>query len=398
MDASASRRRSGSAVGSRSVSERRQEPPPTSFAERASCRGSPARPLRAGEQALDERRQCPRERELVRHRLREGERLGDLGRRPARLDGSIPLPLASGELPCFRSVRAEPVRDRTPGQAGQLAETLDPELRELLPPLRREREEVERERLEEEVRLAVVDDERPAGRRHGRRRQRREAPGRRPHTSPPLLPDRVERPPERLLEPSGQPLHPPRLEVDAARLDRLDRKAGLLEPPQHGLPGLLHPGRILLDQLQLRAHGERLGEAHPRPNTRGLSGAGAGAEQRPRPRHRRERDGLALQLGPPEQRSPEGEARNRETGDHGNVCSTRTHVLLSRQTKSLLLELDLGQKEHFVEPEGDQLSIGGAASYSSSTTWSPQVAGLPSSSTSSIAMWVMKRVGAAPCQ
>jgi hypothetical protein len=34
----------------------------------------------------------------------------------------------------------------------------------------------------------------------------------------------------------------------------------------------------------------------------------------------------------------------------------------------------------------------------SSLTWSPQVAGLPSSSTSSIAMWVMKRSGAAPCQ
>src|SRR5205823_14992080 len=45
-----------------------------------------------------------------------------------------------------------------------------------------------------------------------------------------------------------------------------------------------------------------------------------------------------------------------------------------------------------------QLSIRGAAAYSSSVTWSPQVAGLPSSSTSSIARWVMKRLGAAPCQ
>ena len=39
-----------------------------------------------------------------------------------------------------------------------------------------------------------------------------------------------------------------------------------------------------------------------------------------------------------------------------------------------------------------------AAPYSSSVTWSPHAAGLPSSSTSSIAMVVMKRFGAAPCQ
>ena len=43
-------------------------------------------------------------------------------------------------------------------------------------------------------------------------------------------------------------------------------------------------------------------------------------------------------------------------------------------------------------------SIGGAASYSSSVTCSPHVTGLHWSSTSCIAMWVMKRLGAAPCQ
>src|SRR5439155_2063192 len=44
------------------------------------------------------------------------------------------------------------------------------------------------------------------------------------------------------------------------------------------------------------------------------------------------------------------------------------------------------------------LEIGGAAAYSSSVTCLPHVAGLPSSSTSSIARWVIKRLGAAPCQ
>ena len=40
----------------------------------------------------------------------------------------------------------------------------------------------------------------------------------------------------------------------------------------------------------------------------------------------------------------------------------------------------------------------GAALYSASVTWSPQVALVPSSSTSTIARCVMKRSGAAPCQ
>jgi hypothetical protein len=45
----------------------------------------------------------------------------------------------------------------------------------------------------------------------------------------------------------------------------------------------------------------------------------------------------------------------------------------------------------------DAYSAGGAA-YSSSLTCSPQLTGLPDSSTSCIAMWIMKRSGAAPCQ
>ena len=43
-------------------------------------------------------------------------------------------------------------------------------------------------------------------------------------------------------------------------------------------------------------------------------------------------------------------------------------------------------------------SMGGAAPYSSSVTCSPHATGLHWSSTSCIAMWVMKRLGAAPCQ
>ena len=42
--------------------------------------------------------------------------------------------------------------------------------------------------------------------------------------------------------------------------------------------------------------------------------------------------------------------------------------------------------------------MGGAAAYSSSVTWSPQLTRLPVSSACCMAMWVMNRIGAAPCQ
>jgi hypothetical protein len=38
------------------------------------------------------------------------------------------------------------------------------------------------------------------------------------------------------------------------------------------------------------------------------------------------------------------------------------------------------------------------APYSSSVTWRPQVTGLPDWSFCCMAMWTMKRFGAAPCQ
>jgi hypothetical protein len=188
---------------------------------------------------------------------------------------------------------------------------------------------VQGKRLQEHARLAVVDHDRSACRRDRGRRQCGEAPGGGSHARAPLRPDRVERAPEHLLEPTCQPLHPPRVEVGAARLGRLDRETGRLEPPQHGLPGLLHSGRILLDELQLRTGGERLRESHARPHARALGGAGARAEEGLLSRRRRERHRRVPELRPPQERNSESEGGNREKGDHENVCSTRTHVLLS---------------------------------------------------------------------
>src|SRR5207248_1044176 len=58
--------------------------------------------------------------------------------------------------------------------------------------------------------------------------------------------DGGERPLERALEPTVEPLDSGSLEVDAPRLGRLDREPRVLEPAQVVLPRLLRPRGILL--------------------------------------------------------------------------------------------------------------------------------------------------------
>ena len=134
---------------------------------------------------------------------------------------------------------------------------------------------------------------------------------------------------QRRLEAAVEPLDAARLEVGDAEPCRLDREARVLERADDLLPGLLGRGRIGLDEHELRARRERLAEPHPRPDARGLGRRRHGAEQRLPAGLRRER------------RRAQGEGRRArsaafssnpgmdEAGDHGNVCSTRTHVLLS---------------------------------------------------------------------
>ncbi len=63
-----------------------------------------------------------------------------------------------------------------------------------------------------------------------------------------------------------------------------------------------------------------------------------------------------------------------------------------------LADLDVMRSAVDGRTHGYAPSIGGAAAYSASVTCGPQIAALPSSSTSSIARCAMNRVGAAPCQ
>ena len=129
-------------------------------------------------------------------------------------------------------VRPEPVGDGRPRQAGEVAEASNAELGELPAALGRQWQKVERQRLEEELRLAIVDDDDAVWRGDARCSERGEASGGGADPRLPLGPSGVERAPENLPEASREPLDPARLEVDAAWSCRLYGEAGLLEPAQ----------------------------------------------------------------------------------------------------------------------------------------------------------------------
>jgi hypothetical protein len=134
---------------------------------------------------------------------------------------------------------------------------------------------MQRERLEKELRLRVVDHDRTARRGHARRREGCEAPAGDADTRLPVRADRIEGPPQDGADAARHTLDPFGLEICAARLDRLDGEAGFLEPPQDPLPLLLGRSGILLGENELGAVGERLRETHPRAHACLLGGGGA---------------------------------------------------------------------------------------------------------------------------
>ena len=126
--------------------------------------------------------------------------------------------------------------------------------------------------------------------------------------------------------PPYKPLDALRLEIEAAKRDRLDGEALVLEPAQDLLPGLTGARRVLLDERERRAHAERLREQHPGPDASRLRCGGDDADLGPPPRYRRERGRLEKQGRPRPEGRPQLEARNEDASDHGNVCSIRTYV------------------------------------------------------------------------
>ena len=131
-------------------------------------------PFRPSKHALEKSRERVSECDPIGNDLGKDERLRDLLGWPARRDTAFVL--AAGKAPRSAPLGAEPIGHSRCGQPREIAEALDAEFRELAATLERQRQEIEWQRLEKELHLAVVDDDRPPGRSHTRSGQRSEAP------------------------------------------------------------------------------------------------------------------------------------------------------------------------------------------------------------------------------
>ena len=145
----------------------------------------------------------------------------------------------------------------------------------------------------------------------------------------PLRSDRGERAVERRVETAVQPLDPARLEIRDPGRGRVDGEAGVLERTDDLLPRLLGGSRVGVDENELRARRERLTEPHLRPDAERFRGRGHRADQRLCAGLRREGRRAQLDRRPGPQGGLQFESGDGKTSDHGNVCSTRTHVPLS---------------------------------------------------------------------
>ena len=127
----------------------------------------------------------------------------------------------------------------------------------------------------------------------------------------------------------------------------LDGEARVLERADDLLPGLLGRGRVGLDEHEPRAGRERLAEAHPRPTPAPPPPPSPARAAAP-PRLRRERRRAQGERRLRAQRRLQLEPGDGEAGDHGNVCSTRTHVPLSslgiRESEALAREVFYGRR------------------------------------------------------
>src|SRR5205085_3218819 len=127
------------------------------------------------------------------------------------------------------AVRPQSSGDGAAWKPGKLPEPADSECLQLCAALPLERQQRERQRCEEVPDLVVAHDEELPATCDGGGCERGEPAAGGADAGIPVLPDGAERPSERGIEPSVQPLHPARLEVGDAERGRIDREARILE-------------------------------------------------------------------------------------------------------------------------------------------------------------------------
>ena len=302
------RSRAGSAVGSRSVTVRRHEAPPTSRAQRASFRGG--RPARSGRASRRSTSTPSPRRSVSSWPTASGNSSVSTSGSAGRRRRDPPVLLASRQAPGAPAVRPQSFGDGAARQPGKLSDRSYPKLLELLVALALEREQRAAAAARGTARAVVGDDQRLPRPRDVRRRERREAPLGRPRACIPRRPDRRERPLERRLEPAVEPLDPSRLEEDRARprpaRPRSPRpRAGAGSPPTPARPSP-DPARRARAAGRSRAPRRAASPAaRPSPPPRPVTEP----TQRLRPRQRRERRRLRLRApaggaAPPADRRP----------------------------------------------------------------------------------------------
>ena len=109
------------------------------------------------------------------------------------------------------------------------------------------------------------------------------------------------------------------IEYEAVEIDLRDRPDWIYELNASGKVPVLDDGFLLPESAVIM---EYLDDRYP--------------EQRLLPRQRCKRRGLERELRPPPERRSQLETGNEDAGDHGNVCSTRTHVPLSRVFQTVM--------------------------------------------------------------
>ena len=196
---SATRKRAGSALASRSVSARRHEPPSTSRADSASFRnGRPARSGRASRRSSSE---PSARRSVSSFPTASGKTRTSASSAAGLRPRTLRLPPAAGEPPRLPPVDAEPLRDRAARELRELPDPAHSEPFELRVALARHGQKRERERLEERLLLLLRDEQDLTRPRHARRRECGEAPPRRSDARIPGRADGLQRALESRLPP-----------------------------------------------------------------------------------------------------------------------------------------------------------------------------------------------------
>src|SRR5262249_517438 len=235
----------------------------------------------------------------------------------------------SRQAPGTPAVRPQTFGNGASREPGKLTELANPKCFELCGALPLERQQAERQGSEEVPNLLGADDEQLAAARNGGSGEGGEAAAGDADAGVPLRADGPERAAQRGVETPVEPLDPARLEVRGSERGRVDSEACVLERTDDLLPRLLGRSRVGVDEDELRAGRERLAELHLQPHAERLGGRRHRTDERLRAGLRREGRRPQLERWPGPPRGLPVEPGDGEAGDHGNACSTRTHVPLS---------------------------------------------------------------------